>query len=411
MRILHIGPLSSTHTQIAALAYRTLGYDVTFLNTRKDQNFENVPGIQIPNTVINPWDNQKNISNRGKFGSSFFNSINSLIHYLGFSDRQLKTSLRKLRLDNSYDVIVSTWGIPVLEVTKECQKTFPECANVHNILTYPDLPLDANNIRKSIWKIYLTLYNIVETSCYKKMLSRCDIRIHSSNRMKSFMSLNNLLPVVGLDVIRVEKFNKVFFPTKRLQKISETDNKPHILHLGATNFSGLDIDNLSKQFQKFAENKIHIHFHSENYIYAVNNGFEQFYHSFEKFENHRIDSNLSEFGTQFDAIVIIYNIDKPYERFNNSLPTRFLFALTIGIPIALPKGLFASCEDYILKHKIGFTYNSERNLYEILQNKGFLKEIEHNAYIHSNQISLEDNMLEFESIFINAIANKKLLKK
>ena len=39
--------------------------------------------------------------------------------------------------------------------------------------------------------------------------------------------------------------------------------------------------------------------------------------------------------TQFDAIVLLYNVERPYERFTNALPTRFLFALITGVPVAV----------------------------------------------------------------------------
>jgi hypothetical protein len=121
-------------------------------------------------------------------------------------------------------------------------------------------------------------------------------------------------------------------------------------------------------------------------------------HYFEKFTTYSEKSAFSEFLTQFDAIVILYNVQKVYKRFEFSLPTRFLFALVTGIPIVIPERLFPACEKYVMKYEIGFAYKDEEELYLKLKNKSMMNKLSNNAILHSLTLDFESNSEMYLSI-------------
>lgn len=403
MKILHIGSLSSQHTQIAALAYLEMGYNAVFLNIRKDVTFSHVPGVPEASEVINPWSQTKSIIPRLRFGRSFIPSCLLAMRYMGKSDQHLVRALESLAGKHSIDFVVGTWGLPVLETMLVAQRIFSKSAFVHNILTIPDLPILVKGWRGKCWRVYSLWFDRVQRHAYRVMLTNCDVRVHCSQRMLAYVKSVIGVQGPGMDIVRLERFNRRFFPKTRLAKISSVDGEPHVVHIGATNnFSGQTIDDLTLHFRRMTEAKIHVHFHSNDSPKSDRNERLRYYHSFSKFSSESISGDLAEFATQFDAVVMLYNVDRAYERFVNALPTRFLFALIVGIPIAVPKGLFMSCEEYILKHKIGFTFESEGQLAKILADNAAMRVLEMNAFSHSQHVSLEDNLPEFESLFAHA---------
>jgi hypothetical protein len=111
---------------------------------------------------------------------------------------------------------------------------------------------------------------------------------------------------------------------------------------------------------------------------------------------------LSEFMTQFDASVPIFNVRAPHDRFANALPTRFLFALVAGIPIALPRGLYASCEEYVAARGIGVVYGSEAELAARLRDAPAMAGLANRAAANSESVSADRHLAEYESLFANA---------
>lgn len=402
MRVLHIGPLTSVHTQIAALAYRSLGVQATFLNTRKDKTFASVPGVPSATDVINPWSGKRALMPGAGRGSSLFANLAQTARYAGLGDRRLHRALRELAAKRSYDVIVGTWGMPVLECMLAAQRVFKDAAFVYNVLTAPELPLEGSGWRVRLWRGYLRMAGAVEHAAYGRMLRACDVRVHCSQHMCDYLDRAYGLGGHGIDVIRVELFSRAFLPVRRLPKLSESDGEPHVVHLGATNFSGLGIDNLASQFERLTAAGIHVHFAS---VLETGSGraSRRHYHPFPKIGGSTPGPELAEFATQFDAAIILFNVGREYARFRNALPTRFLFALTTGIPIVVPDGLFRSCQEYVERHDIGFAYRSEQELAAALADRGLMRRVAANALSHSRTLSVDDHLDEYRAIFYDAL--------
>lgn len=401
MNVLHIGPISSVHTQIAAIGYRELGYSSVFLNTRKDRAFETIPGLPGVHEIVNPWRAGEAIMPGKARGSSMAASARDALRYLGVEDARLTSALRAVAARRQIDLVVGTWGLPVLEAMLAAETVFPRAGFVYNVLSVPELPVEGTGLRMAIWRAYMRAFDFIQGRAYRRMLKGCDVRVHAGELMRAYMAEKKLLTPPGVDIVRLERFSRAFFPKTRLPLLSAADGEPHVVHLGATNFSGLSIDNLAPQIGSLAAAGVHVHYSSPE---APEFGAEtrRFLHTFPKFESSEISPHLAEFATQFDAAVLLYNVDRPYERFRNALPTRFLFALVTGIPIAVPRGLFQASEEYVKRHDIGFSYGSAAELRTILGDAERMKKLSANAVTYSSHLSLEDNLSEYESIFQTA---------
>lgn len=409
MHILHIGSLLSQHTQIAAILYRSLGYDAVFLNTSRGFAPPTVPGLPDVGEVISPWKSLQPKSQRSRL-RMLTESLWAIGQYFGFfsSDRALHQAVTGLLDTHSIDLVVGTWGTPVLIPMRLVQTLAPDCAYIHNILTYPELPVLAGGMRGAFWKAFSFFEDRAKRRAYHQMLAACDIRIHPSRNMLDFLKHEGGISPPGEDVIRLERFPRQFFPVDRMPKLSAKDGEPHLIHIGATNFRGGSLDNLMAQFTRMAEAGIHVHFYSKQPLAPTNHAQKSYLHVFPKFPNTVINGALAEFMTQFDASLMLYNVGQPYVRFANALPTRLLFSFLAGIPNVLPKGLFVASEEYIVEHQIGFAYQSERELAQILHDRERIRAIELNSIEHSTRNCLDDHVDSYSALFERARAIRQL---
>lgn len=394
MRILHIGSFTSQHTLMAGLAYKMLEFEVVFFNTQKKTNQRNVNGLHGNFKFVNPYD-----SYEIKKFTSVTDQIILIKSYLGKYDPKIVKELKQIALENEFDFVIGTWGFTTLEVMLVCQKIFHNAKFLHNVLTIPDLPIETIGFKGFLWKKFDIIFTFIQNQAYKKMLLNCDVRVFATEEMSNYVKRKYGPFEKGIDILRIELFNKCFFPKNRKEKLSNIDGEPHIAHIGATNFAaGMEIDNVSDSLIKISNNKINIHLNANVAPPELIKANSNYLHYFEKFTTDSEKSAFSEFLTQFDAIVILYNVRKVYKRFEFSLPTRFLFALVTGIPIVIPARLFPACEKYITKHEIGFAYKDEEELYLNLTNKHIMNKFSNNAILHSLTLDFESNSTMYLSI-------------
>jgi hypothetical protein len=411
MKIVHLGSFSSQHTQMAAIAYKAIGYEAIFVNTKKDCYLIEIPGLDFDCLTINPYVEKSTFRNARWLPQTLFEYLISIVRYLGFYDKKLETHLSRIKSENKIDLIVSTWGFPVLEATLLSQKIFKDSIFVHNILTIPDLPFMEVGINGIFWSGFKKIFDIFQDKAYEKMLKGCHIRIHASGNMLKYVKGKYKITGNGIDEVRLERFNSCYFPTERINNLSNFNGGPNVVHLGATNFAtGLSIDDVSDALNALAECKIHTHFYAKVIPPQLKKSNKNYHGLFEKFNNQFDKSAFSNFLTQFDAIIILYNVKQCYDRFKNALPTRFLFGLVIGIPIVLPRNLFPACEEYVNKYQIGFAYENEQDLYEKLINKDFMSIFKTNALLHSENLSFESNMADYKETITKAF-EIKLIKQ
>jgi hypothetical protein len=108
--------------------------------------------------------------------------------------------------------------------------------------------------------------------------------------------------------------------------------------------------------------------------------------------------------TQFDACLVTYDFGRGTSaRLCNSVPNRFSFALTAGIPLVMPQGYLKSCEDIINRHQTGFAYANCDELKKKLDSRDLMNAYQHNAIAKSNIFSLENNFEKIDE-FLRRIA-------
>jgi hypothetical protein len=396
MKILHIGSFTSQHTLVAGFAYEYLGCDVIFINTQKGTSISKVKGLSSDFLFINPY-----LQNKRTGASSISTQLTSLKRYFGLFDNNVYGQLVDIATNNHIDLIVGTWGYSVLEVSLVAKKVFPNVKYIHNVLTIPDLPVESCGLRGYMWRIFDRVFGIFQDRAYRSLMQNTQIRVFATEAMFGYVNSKYGPFMNGQNVIRIEHFNKCFFPKKRLEKLSSSNNEPHIAHIGATNFAvGMEIDDVSDSLIKISKEKINIHLNTSVFPESLISADKEYLHFFDSFSNEFEHHLFAEFLTQFDAIIILYNVKKVYERFEYSLPTRFLFALIVGVPIFLPKGLFPACERYILQNQIGFAYLSEKEMYLKLRDPLTMNLLSNNSLAHSANLDFEANSNFFNKIFM-----------
>ncbi|CRY91274.1 hypothetical protein SynWH8103_00529 [Synechococcus sp. WH 8103] len=75
-----------------------------------------------------------------------------------------------------------------------------------------------------------------------------------------------------------------------------------------------------------------------------------------------LDGTLSNFANKFDFALICYGYPYLSERFRSTIPTRFFASIAAGLPILLPRTHLPAVEALVLKHNLGYVYNSVSDL-------------------------------------------------
>lgn len=189
-----------------------------------------------------------------------------------------------------------------------------------------------------------------------------------------------------------------------LKRLSGNDGEPHIVFIGTPNIRE-SWNNVESQIQEITKRKIHVHIAKTPYIQKRNS----FLHFFSKFEEiDLITGSFADFLTQFDAGLVLYNFNKnakiEKDRFNNVIPNRFLFNLTAGIPIFLPKGQLPSCEKIIEESRIGLIYANLDELEQKLKCFDFMQNLRKNVVSKCFDFTYENNFSKIDN-FIRKISN------
>jgi hypothetical protein len=288
-----------------------------------------------------------------------------------FTFTEIKKALKK-----EIDVIYASWGsigLPELRSIKKFSVPI-----VYEFLTYPT----------GFSKVVERIENLLN----KSMICSLDGRIFASQRMLNYMRRTFDL-CHGNNIIFAESYRKRCFYRKRLPRLSDYDNEPHLV------FIGLDSYEVFPQIEEMLRRGIHVHVCEtaglQKRLRASR--FKPFCHEFKRSNEHKLfDGSFATFMTQFDACLVTYDFKRATSaRLMNSIPNRFSFGLAAGIPFVLPRGYLKACEDIIEKHQIGFAYANCDELKNALANEDLMNSFQRNAVAKSTLFSLESN---FEKI-------------
>jgi len=216
--------------------------------------------------------------------------------------------------------------------------------------------------------------------------------------------LNYMENIFGLHqrnkLVFPESYSKRCFYQKRLPLLSDDDGEPHLV------FIGVSYD-IFPQIEEILRKRIHVHLCETASIKnrLRKSRFKNFCHVFRKTGVGALfDGSFATFLTQFDACLVTYDLRRATgARLSNSVPNRFSFALAAGIPIALPRGYFKSCEDIVNRHQIGFAYLNCDELKNKLNNRDLMDDYRHNTRAKSHIFTLEDNFDKIDK-FLRRVA-------
>ena len=77
---------------------------------------------------------------------------------------------------------------------------------------------------------------------------------------------------------------------------------------------------------------------------------------------------MSAFLREFKACLVLYNNKtSTADRFQTSLPSRFLLPVQAGVPVVLPQGKYRAMENFVQQNRCGYAYKNVGELAELLR--------------------------------------------
>jgi len=354
--ILYFGTLNSYVTQNDILVFRKNRHDLTIINVYPiDGNCKE--GLIDYEKLIDIYD----ADTSGKL-IRIDRAIARMSKNIIVDCFKLKAKkFREIFKDNAFDMVYASWGSNMIPYMKIIQKAKLKVPIVYNFLSYPQ------NVYK--WKVFL------ENWYCQKTIENLDGRIHATEEMYRYMINHFNLRKHGLDTVITPFFSKRYRFRRRLPLLSEYDGEPHIVYIGPMS---LPWDDIRQEIYEITREKIHFHMAQPNVSIKSN----PYLHFFPYFPLPQLtDGSLATFMTQFDACIVLFNFKacSCMDRFYNSFPSRFLFALNAGIPVVMPKGYLPECEKFVNEHQIGFAYGNLAQLKMMLNDEDLMRRCRRNA--------------------------------
>ncbi len=362
VRIVFLGPLSTFMSQNLIDAF-SRDHDVLVVNTATKL---------FPEGVVNLYQNAPKIQEKREQGMRsalkrrllrFRKLYQFLQRTSGRLNRrpeiaEIQGPPRELLLrsieDFDADLIYAFWGPGVFPELKALVKDCPVPV-LYDVQSYPMNFTEVGS-------------NVPENPDIARIVEALEGRLYASVHMQEYFHQHFNI-TRGVESSHIYYFSERYFCDNRLPKLSDMDGEPHIVHIGRTDFSSRTHDNITRQVKELANAGVHVHLARPD----TDEIDSPYVHYFEKFPPSELENgNFANFLTQFDATVLLYNIDTRLNRFRNSIPSRFLFALCAGLPVLVRQGFYSTCEDVIEEYSIGRGYVDFEDLVSILRDKGEL---------------------------------------
>jgi len=222
-----------------------------------------------------------------------------------------------------------------------------------------------------------------------------DAFIFSSHTMKDYF--NNFIVQIkeGSYLIIPPALSRAELPREYLPPITNT---PNLVFLGRPDWwLGQPTDNMNKFIDAAIFCGLHVYYagHIDEEITSDGNR-----HIFKSMKLDR----LANFVTQFDASLIMYNLDNAsrHERFNNTIPDRLIASVAFGIPIAIPKKGYEASKEFLREYEAVIEFESFYELKSILDDRGRVAILKQQARANSKHYFLEkyiDKLIEFIANF------------
>ena len=404
IKCLFIGNIYQHATIGRIAAFKSAGCDIKLLNVGNHPlKFEEeypIPNVEfvwdLANKSIDPYYKKIKIRKLG------LHQKKQLIEYLRIKrniseNKKICRFFNQIIRDIKPDFVVLHYGTMAMHFARIIKYIFPELPVIVIINLLPSALNNSNKQNNLSLKI--------EMSQYKYLLGELNGVIYTSQDMidyskrnfghvgKNFLIFPDYLP-------RSFKFWKQNF--NKTKNIEQYNGKKKVIFIGAPERWGTKIDSIDLEFMDITNEKIHIYSGKiDQKVIDTGYGHEYSYFTDKKIYN-------GEFATyvhKFDVALVTYNYNliQNNDRFKTTYPTRFLTALTCGIPIAVRKGL-TICEKFVLKHNIGFVYQNTKELKDNLFNIDKMKSLRKSAIKQSNHFTAESQSNDIKS-FVSRIQN------
>ncbi len=345
------------------------GYSTTVISTDLGKRLPAIPGTDI--AIYSLYD--KSIIRQlfeGRLGllkkAAFYRLIGS--------NPKLFSKVNQVIEKDKIDVIYGSWGTQGIPEFKLLQNF--EVPTIYEFRCYPSNELD--------FAVQL------ENFLVRNVVRGFSGRVFPTERMFHYVCNKFGIPF-GNNTVFEESYPKQCFFRKRLPLLSEKDGQRHLL------FIGMDAYDILPQIKEIIGRQIHVHCLLPKESRLKNSRFIKIFKPFT--HDQLSNGEFGTFMTQFDACLVTYNFAKAtcLERFQNTIPNRFAFALTGGIPIVLPKGYFKGCEDFIKKHDIGFAFSDFSDLNKKLNEEKLMEHYRKTSISKSPEFTLETNFHKIDS--------------
>ena len=405
MNLVYLGPLSSFMARNLILGFRGLGYRVTALNTggdtpRKQKIRDEFPDVPIFDlSAAGPprlgfRDRIKHATLRALAATGLSRNV-ALARTLDRTARRLpffqkkpyelndraKSLIRGVLASARAEVVYSFWGHLNLPEARFIQQELGTPV-VQEITVYPFAFSEPRHADPDDRRVI-------------ESFSELDGRIHASQRARDYL-FRHFHTVRGRDLIWWHHFSEDYFFRRRLPLLSARDRRPHVIFLGRTDFGNSPFDDVRPQLRAITRSGIHVHI-GETRCRPPGT---PFLHMFPPVAPE--GGELATFMTAFDACIVLYNVDREYDRFRGGMPARFQFALAAGIPVVLPASRFAACEEVVTSLGVGFAYNDVAELKQKLSDQALMGELRGRAEVIAPNLTFEANSRDLD-LFIRQV--------
>ena len=376
LRVAYLGRLSSFHAQNTLEVFAAAGYDLLALNTNRGlpPGYDLGSGAKIP--IVNSFAGAAD----GRV-DRWQARLVLLNHLLGREEARDTVSPQALQVLAGFqpDLVYAAWGSNDLADIATLSRHFPGLPIIHSVQcfplavptvgTYPDPTacLSRSQGMAQVWRRRTRelILLAAELRYYGRVIKRIAGRIECSPQMSHYIQAH--YPAAPRsNLLWMERYSRRYAYRERLPRLSDRDGEPHLVFLGRTDFSHDRLDDIRFQLAQCARAGIHVHLAAS----AERLPDSPYIHRFAPWDSRILfDGALATFCTQFDACAVWYNADGRSARMQNTIPSRFLFAFPAAIPIVLPAGTSAACEEVVSEMGIGFTYSDIPGLKDRLNDR------------------------------------------
>ena len=394
MNVLYIGEMGDAVNTLLGLS--KIASKVVIINTDLTRFYDEVPGMkEAIGSSCRVWNFYRS---RGSLDRRIPPRARKLWRYLvcllgvpvlrvlNRESNEVAT-VKKIIEEENIQIVFASWGTDVIPDIIFIRTVYPDLPIIHHLPTFPTSQIS--------W-----LREKIEIFLFRKVVPLVNGFIAASNKMKEF-----LVNEYGLDERSVLLcpiyYTSEYYAKDRLLPLSGKDGEPHLVCTGSTNFS-YPGNNVAAQIQEIVHSKINVHCIRFEYQAVM----KPYLHFFENFDTpDMVNGSLATFMTQFDGCLVLYNAPAQRLRFEFSVPQRFLFCFTVGIPIFMPKGIFRSCEEIIERYQNGIVYQSIEELNTVLRDTKTMKMLKNNARISSNSFAFESQAKKLISFLSTYLVN------